>query len=118
MVPITDWAETYELSDAHYRAWNTHFLGGPPEEKPELYKERSPITQIARLKNPVLILCGENDPVANVQPVRKFAEEAGKRGLPVELVVAKDEGHGPISNENMIRDTILTLEHLKKLYRN
>ncbi|MBU7011463.1 MAG: prolyl oligopeptidase family serine peptidase [Theionarchaea archaeon] len=64
------------LENAHYKALSIYLLGGTPEVKPELHRERSPITHIENLKSPVLIIHSENDPRCPVQPVRKFYEKA------------------------------------------
>ncbi len=111
----TDWTEYYGIVDSHYRGFCVHFFGGTPLEKPELYRDRSPMTHLPGLRSPLLLLHGENDRMTPLGPVRRFYDEARKRGLPVELVVTKDEGHGSLRDMNAIRDTVLTLEHLRKL---
>ncbi len=115
IAPDTDWTETYDLSDAHYRRFCVHFFGGTPEEKPDLYKDRSPITHLKNLTRPVLILHGDNDTITPLQPVKKFSAEATRIGVPVDLVITPDEGHGSLHNLNAIRDTVLTLEHLRRI---
>lgn len=113
----TDWTEDYGIVDSHYREFCRHFFGGTPSEKPELYRDRSPITHLEGLRSPVLILQGENDRMTPLGPVKRFYEEARRRGLPVELVVTKDEGHNSLRDMNAIRDTVLMLEQLGKLHR-
>jgi acetyl esterase/lipase len=115
IAPTTDWGEDYNLSDSHYRKFCVHFFGGTPAEKPDLYADRSPITHLKGLARPVLILHGENDMITPLEPVKKFSAEAEKLGLPVQLAITSDEGHGSLHNMNAIRDTILTLEHLRTL---
>ena len=116
VVPVADWVDDYYLLDASFRFYDEFFFGGSPNEKPDLYRERSPITHLARLQAPVLILHGENDSRCAIQPVIRFAEQAKERGLPVEMIITRDEGHGSIVNANAIRDTVLTLAHLKTLF--
>lgn len=116
VVPVADWVDDYYLLDASFRFYDEFFFGGSPTEKPDLYRERSPITHLARLQAPVLILHGENDSRCAIQPVIRFAEQAKERGLPVEMIITRDEGHGSIVNANAIRDTVLTLAHLKTLF--
>lgn len=117
IAPDTDWTEMYSLADAHYRKFCVHFFGGTPEEKPALYEERSPLTHLKNLANPVLILHGDNDMITPLQPVKKFAADAKRMGRPVELVITPDEGHGSMHNVNAIRDTVLALEHLRSIFR-
>jgi len=116
MVPWVDLVETHELGDAHYKALNVYLMGGTPEEKLELYRERSPSTHLEKLKSPVLIIHGENDPRCPLQPVQKFYERAQKLNLPVELEVIKEEGHGASRISNFIRMSVLQLEYLEKLF--
>jgi pimeloyl-ACP methyl ester carboxylesterase len=115
IAPTTDWKEDYDLSDSHYRNFCVHFFGGSPAEKSDLYNDRSPITHLKRLTKPLLILHGENDTITPLEPVKKFSTEAEKLGLPVQLAITSDEGHGSLHNINAIRDITLTLEHLRAI---
>ncbi|MBA3532908.1 MAG: S9 family peptidase [Ardenticatenales bacterium] len=116
IVAPVDWAQDYELSGAHYRSWLLHFFGGTPEEKPELYRERSPRTYVEQLAAPVLILHGENDAICPIEPVKEFAAEAARLGLPARLLITEDEGHGALQNANAIRECVQMLEHLRTLF--
>jgi dipeptidyl aminopeptidase/acylaminoacyl peptidase len=69
-------------------------LGGEPQDVPEVYRQVSTITQIDRIKCPVLILHGEDDedvPVAQAYKLVQALKEAGKQ---YELRVFKNEKHG------------------------
>ncbi len=114
IAPTTDWKEDYNLSDSHYRKFCVHFFRGTPAEKSDLYDDRSPITHLKGLTKPLLILHGENDTITPLEPVKKFSAEAEKLGLPVQLAITRDEGHGSLHSLNAIRDTVLTLEHLRR----
>jgi dipeptidyl aminopeptidase/acylaminoacyl peptidase len=116
VVPVADWVEDYRLLDAGFRFFDYYFFGGTPEEKPELYRDRSPITHLDRLRAPTLILHGENDSRCPIEPVIHFTNEAKRRGLPVEMVITPAEGHGNQQTASAIRDTVLTLEHLAGLW--
>jgi len=117
IAPTTDWKEDYNLSDSHYRKFCVHFFGGTPAEKSDLYDDRSPITHLRGLTKPLLILHGENDTITALEAVKKFAAEAEKLRLPVQLAITRDEGHGSLHNMNAIRDITLTLEHLRTIFR-
>ncbi len=116
MVPWADIPETYEMVDAHYRALFIYLLGGTPEEKKDLYRDRSPITHLGKLKSPVLIIQGENDSRCPLKPVEKFYKKARELNLPVELEVIKEEGHGAVQLLNAIKCEVLQLEYLKKIF--
>ena len=117
IAPTTDWKEDYSLSDSHYRKFCSHFFGGTPAEKSDLYSDMSPITHLKRLTRPLLILHGENDMITSLEPVKKFSAEAEKLGLPVQLAITRDEGHGSLHNMNAIRDLTLALEHLRTIFQ-
>jgi len=112
---MADVVEAYEDANSHYRAFLKHFFGGSPEEKPELYKECSPITHVANLKAPLLIYHGANDPRCPVRSVKRFYEEAKKRNLPVELIIAGDEGHGSKEVKGLLGIFKLAVKHLLSL---
>jgi pimeloyl-ACP methyl ester carboxylesterase len=116
LVPWVDLIETHELGDAHYKALDTYLLGGTPEEKPELYRDRSPSTHLEKLKSPVLMIAGENDSRCPLPPIKNLYEKAQQLNLPVELEVIKQEGHGAVQISNLILFIILQLEFLKTLF--
>jgi pimeloyl-ACP methyl ester carboxylesterase len=56
--------------------------GGSPEEKPELYRERSVLAHADKLTMPVILTMGENDPLIPVAETRKIAAAMkGKRNF-------------------------------------
>ncbi len=117
IVPPVDLAANYELGNAHYKAFHRHFLGGTPEDKPELYRERSPITHIEKLRQPLLIIHGENDPVCPIEPVKQFAARAEALKLPVELVINEDEGHGTLRQETGVQMMVQALHFLDRIFQ-
>ncbi len=116
IVPWVDLAEMYRLADAHYRALSDYLLGGTPEEKPELARDRSPMTHLEKLKSPVFIIHGENDPRCPIEPVKKLYEKAQELNLPVSLEVFAKEGHGALRISNIIKMIVLQLDFLKTLF--
>src|SRR2546426_972558 len=82
-----------------------------------VYVDRHRRQRIMTLAKPLLILHGENDTITPLEPVKKFSAEAEKLGLPVQLAITRDEGHGSLHNLNTIRDITLTLEHLRAIFR-
>lgn len=116
LVPWVEMVETYELADTHYRALSVYLFKGTPEENPDLYRERSPMTHLEKLKSPVLIIAGENDSRCPLSPIQKLYEKATELNLPVELEVIKEEGHKAFRISNMIKMFILQLEYLETLF--
>jgi dipeptidyl aminopeptidase/acylaminoacyl peptidase len=77
-------------------------MGDPttPEGK-ALLVERSPLTSAAKIKTPLLIAQGANDPRVNHTESEQIVVALRDRGFPVEYVLIPDEGHGfarPVNN--------------------
>jgi dipeptidyl aminopeptidase/acylaminoacyl peptidase len=71
-----------------------------PEGKAEL-AERSPINSVDKIKTPLLVAQGANDPRVNRREAEQIVIALRDRGFPVEYILAPDEGHGfarPINN--------------------
>jgi dipeptidyl aminopeptidase/acylaminoacyl peptidase len=77
-------------------------MGNPttPEGK-ALLVERSPLTSASKIKTPLLILQGLNDPRVNHAESEQIVIALRDRGFPVEYILIPDEGHGfarPVNN--------------------
>ncbi len=81
-------------------------MGDPstPEGKAQLGKQ-SPLNSANKIKAPLLVIQGANDPRVNKAESDQIVIALRDRGFPVEYIVAPDEGHGfarPINNLAMI----------------
>ena len=85
---IVTFYETCNIPD-----WVKLEAGDPATEKDKLL-DRSPISHVARLKNPILLTHGENDNRVPVAESRQFAEKAKALGKPVTYVEFAGQGHG------------------------
>ncbi len=77
-------------------------MGDPntPEGKAWLL-ERSPLTHAERIRTPLLVAQGANDPRVNRREAEQIVIALRDRGFPVEYLLAPDEGHGfarPVNN--------------------
>ena len=66
---------------------------GTPEGKAWL-KERSPLTAAAKIKTPLMVVQGANDPRVNRGEAEQIVIALRDRGFAVEYIMAPDEGHG------------------------
>jgi len=114
MVPVADWLEMYELSDAAFRRFMVELFEGPPEKKERLYRDRSPITYISQIKAPVLIVSGRHDSRCPIQPIEKFVKKLREMHHPHEFRVQEKEGHGFARVEASIREAGAAVEYLRK----
>jgi dipeptidyl aminopeptidase/acylaminoacyl peptidase len=77
-------------------------VGDPttPEGK-ALLMERSPLNSANKIKTPLLVAQGANDPRVNRREAEQIVIALRDRGFPVEYILAPDEGHGfarPVNN--------------------
>ncbi len=73
---------------------------GHPEKDKELYEKVSPFFHADKIKVPMLIAQGANDPRVNIQESDQIVEALKKRGIEVEYMVKENEGHGFRNEEN------------------
>jgi len=81
-------------------------MGDPrtPEGKAQLERQ-SPLNSADKIKTPLLVVQGANDPRVNKRESDQIVIALRERGFPVEYLVAPDEGHGfarPVNNMAMI----------------
>ncbi|MPZ24808.1 MAG: alpha/beta fold hydrolase, partial [Dehalococcoidia bacterium] len=113
-VPVADWIQDYELADASFRYYDVYFFGGAPDEKPDLYRERSPITHIQKLKAPLFISAGRNDSRCPFPPIEHFVEKGWELGKEIEFNVQESEGHGAARKTAAIDTELKLLQFLRR----
>ena len=76
-------------------------MGDPntPEGKAQLLRQ-SPLTAADKIKTPLLVIQGANDPRVTKRESDQIVVALRDRGFPVEYLVAPDEGHGFSRPEN------------------
>jgi dipeptidyl aminopeptidase/acylaminoacyl peptidase len=81
-----------------------------------LLAERSPLNSTGKIKTPLLVAQGANDPRVNRREAEQIVIALRDRGFPVEYILAPDEGHGfarPINNLALFMESEKFLaEHL------
>ncbi|MGQ9603116.1 MAG: S9 family peptidase [bacterium] len=92
---------TFLKNTAEYRRTLREAEYGPLSDE-DFLKEISPINSVDKIKAPLLIVHGENDPRVPVGEARQMADELKKRGREVELMIFPDEGHGIAKLENRL----------------
>ena len=82
-----------ELREAEY---------GSLAEDRDFLESISPINRADRITAPLFVLHGANDPRVPVGEAEQIAAEVESHGVPVELKIFDDEGHGISKRENRI----------------
>jgi len=73
---------------------------GDPEKDKELYEKISPLFHADKIKVPMLVAQGANDPFVNKAESDQIVEALKKRGIEVEYMIKDNEGHGFRNEEN------------------
>lgn len=91
---MTDLVVDYNTTRPDLRPLSEEMIGGKPDQIPERYYERSPINFIQDIRGKLLIVQGARDPNVSPENVRQVREALEKHGIPYNLLVFEDEGHG------------------------
>ncbi|VDL78264.1 unnamed protein product, partial [Nippostrongylus brasiliensis] len=75
------------------KGYNEVLIGKYPEDE-QIYKERSPISHIDRIKTPIAFMHGKEDTVVPVSQSIEMYEKLRDNGVTTALMLFEDEGHG------------------------
>jgi dipeptidyl aminopeptidase/acylaminoacyl peptidase len=92
---------TFLQNTAEYRRAIREAEYGPLTD-PEFLTEISPLTNADRIKAPLLVVHGANDPRVPVGEARQIAEAVQANGGIAELLIFPDEGHGTAKLSNRL----------------
>ena len=73
---------------------------GNPVTEEELLRAASPVFHADKIKAPLLVAQGKNDPRVNINESNQIVEALRKKGVDVEYLVKDNEGHGFHNEEN------------------
>ncbi|MDC0520675.1 S9 family peptidase [Flavobacteriales bacterium] len=73
---------------------------GDVEKDSTMLREVSPVFHVDKIKAPLFIAQGANDPRVNVDESDQMVRAMKEKGIEVEYLVKKDEGHGFRNEEN------------------
>ncbi len=80
----------------------------------EFLEKIAPMNSIERIKKPMFVIAGKNDPRVPVSESEQIAEALKKQGTPVWLLIAKDEGHGYRKKPNLDFQFYATIQFLQE----
>ena len=75
---------------------------GDPEKDKEALVQLSPITHLEKVKGPMLLMQGANDPRVPVGEAIQVHNALEEKKLPSQLIIFADEGHGAQKRENQV----------------
>ena len=113
---VTNWLRTLKSVPPYWESFKKALyeeMGDPNKDSVRLHNI-SPLFNTDKIKTPLLVLQGTNDPRVLQVESDEIVAGARKNGTPVEYVLFPDEGHGFRKKENQIKAAKVTLDFLDK----
>src|SRR6266487_458054 len=80
----------------------------------EFLEKIAPMNNVEKIKKPMFVIAGKNDPRVPVSESQQVADALKKQGTPVWLIIANDEGHGYRKKPNQDFQFYTTVEFLQE----
>jgi dipeptidyl aminopeptidase/acylaminoacyl peptidase len=80
----------------------------------EFLDKIAPMNNVEKIKKPMFVIAGKNDPRVPVSESQQIADALKKEGTPVWLLIAKNEGHGYRKKPNQDFQFYATVEFLRE----
>jgi len=104
-----------EHTEAYRRDLRRVEYGDERDPQMREYLEKiAPMNNIEKIKKPMLVVAGRNDPRVPVSESQQIADALKKQGTPVWLMIASDEGHGYRKKPNQDFQFYATVEFLQE----
>ena len=102
---ISNWIRTLENTPPWWASFRDALFAemGDPKTDAERLRRISPLFNASKIKAPLMVLQGANDPRVLKVESDEIVAAAKKNGVPTEYIVFPDEGHGFVKKENEIR---------------
>ncbi len=89
---VSDWTSEYGQGFNHdVSLW---YIGGSPWTNPEAYRRMSPMTHVANISTPTLLLHGERDTTDTIEQSMNFHNALWERDVPTRFIRFPREPHG------------------------
>jgi dipeptidyl aminopeptidase/acylaminoacyl peptidase len=116
IVGISNLLTFLENTAPYRRALRVNEYGDPEKDRDALVR-LSPVTYIDRVKAPLLIIQGANDPRVPAGEAIQIHEALTARGIPASLIIFPDEGHGSAKRANQVLELGAMLQFLEQQLR-
>lgn len=113
---VTNWVRTLESIPPWWESMRQSLYAelGDPAKDAERLKRISPLFHANKVKKPVLVVQGANDPRVLQVESDEMVAAIKKQGVPVEYLLFPDEGHGFVKKANRISAQQAYLQFLQK----
>ena len=101
---VSNWVRTLKSTPPWWTSFREALFKelGNPETQEQFLKDKSPLFHADKIKKPLIVLQGANDPRVLKVESDEIVASLKKNNVPVEYVVFPDEGHGFRKKENEI----------------
>lgn len=104
IVGVSDWLTALENTLPQLRAADAEEYGDINDEKIRQFLfDLSPINHIDKIKSPLLVIHGQNDPRVPVGQALEISEKLKIKGNEIELLIFDDEGHSITKTPNRLK---------------
>jgi len=114
VVPFLNWFTSHANSRQDLQHWDIENMGDPNENQ-ALWRERSPFFFLDRVRAPVQLICGANDPRCPPGESIAARDELLALGKEVDFVLYPDEGHGFLKIENIVDHELRRMDFIKRI---
>lgn len=118
---VANWPRTLRSVPPYWESFRKALyneMGDPYSADSARLKSISPLYNTDKIKTPLLVLQGSNDPRVLQKESDEIVAGAKRNGTPVEYVLFPDEGHGFVKKENQMKAAETTLKFLDKYLKN
>jgi dipeptidyl aminopeptidase/acylaminoacyl peptidase len=117
---VSNWVRTLQSIPPYWEAIRKSLYKeiGDPSTQLEMLRAASPLFHADKIRRPLIVLQGANDPRVIKPESDEIVEAVKKNGVPVEYVVFDNEGHGFTKKANEIRASQAILEFLDRHLKN
>ncbi len=98
-IPAGDYVAAHYECAPNLRAWDLAVMGGSPEDLPELYHERNPMTYVDAVTAPMIVIAGEHDSRCPLGQVMTYVVRLRATGREVELHLYPEGHHTNVASE-------------------
>ena len=111
IVPVADYLAAYEDESPGLQEFDRGLFGGTPDERSELFRERSPITYVKHVRAPVLVITGANDTRCPKRQVDNYVAALDAHDVPHRYDVY-EAGHGSMAVAENVRQQGLAIDFI------
>jgi len=117
---VSNWVRTLQSIPPYWESFRKALYKeiGDPATQMEHLRATSPLFHADKIRRPLIVLQGANDPRVIKPESDEIVEAVKKNNVPVEYVIFDNEGHGFTKKANEIRANKAVLEFLDKHLKN